>query len=149
MSLLAFTEWAVIGMPLNKRHLWCSIAGESITIKRPHISYDAHMDEVIEYGESAESAESGEYSDGYEHLDNVLFGTPSADDIANAERLHGMRAAYTLAIPQSYTESLRDCIIVRDYDDTEWKVIIDKPPLPIQLTPTAWNREVVVGVEYG
>ena len=135
---------------MAKKWLFTGNAGESITIKRPHITYDEHMDEVIEYGESVESAESAESSeDGYEHLDNVLFGTPSADDISTAERLHGMKATYTLSIPQSYTLPLRDCIIVRDWDGTEWQVIIDKPPLPTQLTPTAWNREVVVGVEHG
>ena len=137
---------------LNKKRLWCMNAGESITIKRPYITYDENNDEVIEYGESAESAESAESTepqDGYEHLDNVLFGTPSVDDIANAERMHGMKAAYTLAIPQEYTQPLRGCIIVRDSDQTEWQVITDKPPVPQMLTPTAWNREVVVGVEHG
>lgn len=134
---------------LNKKRLWSMNAGESITIKRPYVTYDENNDEVIEYGESAESAESTEPQDGYEHLDNVLFGTPSVDDISDAERMHGMKAAYTLAIPQEYDKPLRGCIIVRDYDGTEWQVITDKPPVPQFLTPTAWNREVVVGVEHG
>lgn len=122
-------------MSLNKKRLWSMCAGVSITIRRPVTTHDENNDEVVSYTT--------------ETLDNVLFGTPSADDIATAERMHGMEARYTLAIPQEYTQPLRGCIIVRDIDSTKWQVIIDKPPVPPMLTPTAWNREVVVGVEHG
>ena len=120
---------------LSKKRLWSIKSGEQITIKRPVTTYDENNDEVI--------------TDTEETLDNVLFGMPSADDIATAERMHGMEARYTLAIPQEYTQPLRGCIITRDIDGTEWQVITDKPPVPPMLTPTAWNREVVVGVEHG
>lgn len=122
-------------MMLNKKRLWSMCAGVSVTIKRPVVTYDENNDELTTYVD--------------EPLENVLFGMPSADDIADAERLHGMEAKYTLAIPQEYTQPLRGCIIVRDEDGTEWQVIDDKPPVPVMLTPTAWNREVVVGVEHG
>lgn len=120
---------------LDKKRLWGANAGETVTIKRPMVTHDEDFEEVTEITT--------------ETLENVLFGVPSADDIADAERLHGMRAQYTLAIPQEYDKPLRDCVIVRDSDGSEWKVIIDKPPVPTFLTPTAWNRECVVGVEYG
>lgn len=128
--------WAVAKMArLDKKRLWGANAGETVTVKRSVVTYDEDFEEVTE-------TET-------ETLANVLFGTPSADDISDAERLHGMRAQYTLAIPQEYDKPLRDCLIVRDADGSEWKVIIDKPPVPPMLTPTAWNRECVVGVEHG
>ena len=122
------------------------LAGEGVTVWRPSVTYDERMDPVTTWVP--------------EHVDNVLFGRPSTEDVDGAMRAYGVHVQYTLGIPKSYTASLRGCRVTRDRDATTaatttttgpemWEptyvVAGDPAPLPPELCPTDWNREALVG----
>ncbi len=106
--------------------------GEGVTITRKTKDYD-------EFGDAVEAVET-------EHVDNVLFGSPSTSDLAESDRPDGFTAQYVLCFPKSFTGSLRGCTVIRDSDGSTYKVAGDPMPLPPDKCPTRWNREATVGV---
>lgn len=110
------------------------LSGESVTVLRPNIAYDERMDPITTWTP--------------ESVDNVLFGRPSTEDVDGTMRAYGVHAQYVLGIPKGYTASLRGCKVTRDRDGAdppEYIVAGDPQPMPPELCPTSWNREVIVG----
>ena len=127
------------------------LRGEGVTVWRPTTTHDSRMDPVTTYVP--------------EHVDNVLFGRPSTEQVDESMRLYGVRAAYVLGIPKAYAKSLRGCRVTRDRDmppvtttttttttttgpemwEPAYVVAGDPQPLPVELCPTPWNREAVAG----
>lgn len=108
--------------------------GETVTVWRPTIAYDERKDCVKTWTP--------------ETVENVLFGRPSTEDVDAAMRAYGVHVQYAIGIPKTYTESLRGCKVTRardGQDPPEYVVAGDPAPLPPELCPTPWNREVMVG----
>ena len=128
-----------------------SLVGEGVTIWRPATTYDARMDPVTAWQP--------------EHVDNVLFGRPSTEQVDETMRAYGVHVQYVLGIPKAYGKSLRGCRVTRDRDVISgasattttttttgpemvppvYVVAGDPAPLPPELCPTDWNREAMVG----
>lgn len=109
--------------------------GELVTIKTPTITYDEYKDEI----ETFEDTE----------LDNVLFGKPTTEQVGETMRLYGVEISYVLGIPKAYTASLRGCRVYRPRDGHTYRIMGDPQPLPLELCPTPWNREVMAVIVDG
>lgn len=106
--------------------------GEPVTVLVPTITYDqATKDEIVSYAEQP--------------VDNVLFASPSTEQIEEAMNLFGVHAQYVLHFPQEYTDSLRGCKVMRPRDGRTYTVAGDPQPYPPENCPTDWNRGVTVG----
>lgn len=108
-----------------------TIKGESITLLTPTITYDENKDEVMTWTET--------------ELSNVLFASPSTDQVDEAMRLYGVHAQYALHFPQTFTASLRGCKVYRPRDGLTYTIAGDPQPFPPELCPTSWNREAIAG----
>ena len=111
------------------------LRGETATVHAPTVAYDpATKDELVTYTPTV--------------VGNVLFGRPTTEQLDEAMRLFGVHAQYTLAIPKSFTASLRGCYVTRERDGEnppKYWVAGDPPPLPPEVCPTPWNREAIAG----
>lgn len=107
------------------------IKGEPITLLAPTIAYDENKDEVTTWTET--------------ELENVLFASPSTEQVDEAMRLYGVHAQFTLHFPKTFTESLRGCKVYRPRDQRTYTIAGDPQPYPVELCPTPWNREAIAG----
>lgn len=99
------------------------IAGESVTVRTPTVSYDEHMEEVVTWGEAT--------------VQNVVVTPGATSDVLDSTRPDGTRVAFTLGFPKTFTASLRGCrVIVRG---VECAVIGDPHPYTAENVPGAWN----------
>lgn len=98
------------------------ITGEAVTVLRPSVSYDEHM-------EAVETLER-------EDVENVVVAPGSTSDVEDSTRPHGTRAVFTLCFPKSYSKRLRGChVVVRG---SEYAVIGDPQPSTLENCPTPW-----------
>ena len=99
------------------------IAGETVTVRTPAVSYDEHMEEVVEWREAT--------------VQNVVVTPGATSDVLDGTRPDGTRVAFTLGFPKSYTAPLRGCrVLVRGI---ECAVIGDPQPYTAENVPGAWN----------
>ena len=120
------------------------LSGEDVMVLVPSIYYDGQGDEAVTYGpDNGQGAEPGI------PVANVLFGRPQTAPIEEAARYHGATVAYTLGFPASFSGSLRGCRVKRMRDGAMYEVSGDPQPLPPELCPTTWNREVEVTAAHG
>lgn len=105
------------------------IAGEAVTVLRPSVSYDEHMEEVVGWDE--------------EEVENVVVAPASTSDVDGDARPHGTLARLRLGFPKSFTAPLRGCrVSVRG---TEYAVIGDPQPNTAANCPTPWWYTAEVG----
>lgn len=82
------------------------------------------------------------YSETAEIVENVLVGSPSADEVINEMNLSGKRIAYTLAIPKGDTHDWADTFV------EFWGMRFRTVGIPIQgiedNIPLDWNKKVQV-----
>ncbi len=98
------------------------LTGETVIVRTPSIGYDEHTEEVITWTE--------------EHIQNVLVAPASTEDLEGIQRAYGVKLAFTLGFPKTFSHSLRGCeIIVRGIT---CRVIGDPQPNAIKNCPTAW-----------
>ena len=99
------------------------IAGESVTVRTPTVSYDEHMEEVVTWDEAT--------------VANVVVTPGATSDVLDGTRPDGTRVAFTLGFPKTFTASLRGChVLVRGI---ECAVIGDPQPYTADNTPGPWN----------
>ena len=99
------------------------IAGETVTVRTPTVSYDEHMEAVETWAE--------------QEVDDVVVAPGSTSDVTDTTRPWGTRAAYTLGFPKTFSSSLRGCrVVVRG---VEYAVIGDPQPLTPENVPGPWN----------
>lgn len=75
---------------------------EGVTVWRPTIAYDERMDPVTTWVP--------------EHVDGMLFDSPSTEDVDGAMRAYGVQVQYRMHVPSTYTASLRGCRVTRERD---------------------------------
>ena len=105
---------------------------ETVTVWHPTISYDERMDPVITWEP--------------ETVEGMLFDSPTTEDVDETMRAFGVRAAYRMHVPKTYTASLRGCKVTRardGQDPPEYFVAGDPQALP--WSPQPWNRAAIVG----
>lgn len=99
------------------------IAGETVTVRTPSISYDEHMEEVMTLEDAT--------------VQNVVVTPGATSDVLDSTRPDGTRVAFTLGFPKTFTAPLRGCrVIVRGI---ECAVIGDPQPYTAENVPGAWN----------
>ena len=99
------------------------IAGETVTVRTPTISYDEHMEEVEMWEETT--------------VPNVVVTPGATSDVLDSTRPDGTRVAFTLGFPKTFTASLRGCrVTVRGI---ECAVIGDPQSYAAENTPGPWN----------
>ena len=99
------------------------IAGESVTVRTPTVSYDEHMEEVETWEDAT--------------VQNVVVTPGATSDVLDSTRPSGTRVAFTLGFPKSFTAPLRGCrVIVRG---VECAIIGDPQPYMDDGTPGPWN----------
>lgn len=104
------------------------IAGESVTVRTPTVSYDEHMEEVTTWGEA--------------FVANVVVTPGATSGVLDSTRPDGTRVAFTLGFPKTFTEPLRGCrVLVRGI---ECSVIGDPRPHASENTPGTWDYTVEV-----
>lgn len=82
------------------------------------------------------------YETGWEDVENVLIGEPSAEDAAEALDMTGKKLAYTLAVPKGDTHNWKDTR-VKFFGETFRTV--GEPTQGIEaMIPLSWNRKVQV-----
>lgn len=111
------------------------IKGESVVLLTPTVAYDENKDEVMTWTETP--------------IDNVLFGRPSTEQLEEVMRLYSVEISYTLGIPKTYQGTLRGCQVRRLRDGLTYSIMGDPQPIPIELCPTAWNREAAAVIVDG
>ena len=99
---------------------------------------------------------------GTDRFGEPIYGTPSATEVGNvlvspgatenleASRPDGVKVAYTLHFPKSFTASLRGCSVAlpAPWAGT-YRVIGDPKPYIDANTPTKWHMPVEVEAVYG
>ncbi len=99
------------------------VAGETVTVLTPSVSYDGHMEQAVTWEET--------------EVENVVVAPGTTTDVPETSRPDGTRAAFTLGFPKSFSAPLRSChVIVRG---AECAVIGDPQPLTPENTPGPWN----------
>lgn len=99
------------------------ISGEAVTVRTPTVTYDEHMEEVVEWDEAT--------------VQNVVVIPGATSDVLDSTRPAGTRVAFTLGFPKSFTAPLRGCrVLVRGI---ECAVIGDPQPFTAGNVPGAWN----------
>lgn len=99
------------------------IAGESVTVRTPSVTYDEHMEEVVTWDEAT--------------VANVVVTPGTTSDVLDSTRPDGTRVAFTLGFPKTFTEPLRGChCVVRGI---ECAVIGDPKPHTAVNVPGPWN----------
>lgn len=82
------------------------------------------------------------YSETTETVENVLVGSPSADEVINEMNLSGKRIAYTLAIPKGDSHDWTDTLV------EFWGMKFRTVGIPVQgiedNIPLDWNKKVQV-----
>lgn len=96
--------------------------GEKVTVLRPEVTYDEHMDEVTEWGR--------------EEVPNVLVAPSSATDVDATGRPHGTDSTLTLHFPKPWGESLRGCRV--EVRGRAYEVVGDPTPYEEANCPTLW-----------
>ena len=95
--------------------------GETVTVLRPVVAYDEHMDEVVMWEEEA--------------VENVLVAPSATSDLNQQERPHGTRASVSLHFPKGFSESLRGCRV--KVWGREYGIVGDPQPYRSNC-PTDW-----------
>lgn len=104
------------------------IAGETVAVRTPSVTYDEHMEEVVEWQETT--------------VANVVVTPGATSDVLDSTRPDGTRVALTLGFPKTFTASLRGCrVSVRG---KKYAVIGDPQPLTAENVPGSLNRTVEV-----
>lgn len=99
------------------------IAGETVTVRTPSVSYDEHMEEVMTWEDAT--------------VQNVVVTPGATSDVLDSTRPDGTRVTFTLGFPKTFTASLRGCrVIVRGI---ECAIIGDPQPHTPDNVPGAWN----------
>ena len=99
------------------------IAGETVTVRTPSVSYDEHMEEVMTWEDAT--------------VQNVVVTPGATSDVLDSTRPDGTRVAFTLGFPKTFTAPLRGCrVLVRGI---ECAVIGDPQPHTPDNVPGAWN----------
>ena len=111
-----------------------SFPAEGATVLRPSVTYDERRDPVTTWAP--------------EHVDGMLFDSPSTEDVDEAMRAYGVQVTYRMHVPSSYAASLRGCKVVRDRDadldePPTYDVVGDPQPLP--WSPQPWDRAAMLG----
>lgn len=109
------------------------IAGTTVELKRPVIAGTTEFNEQLSDYES-------------EMVSNVLVAPSSTSDL-EAARPNGAKIALTFHFPKTYTQSLKDCLLV--YEGREYKVIGDPQAYMQENTPSIWNRAATAEVVDG
>lgn len=76
------------------------------------------------------------YSEDVSTVENVVVRAGATSDL-DTTRPNGVKVAYTLCFPKTYTESLKDCK-VKLFDEV-YNVIGDPKAYMEENTPTEWN----------
>lgn len=97
------------------------LRGETVTVLRPVVAYDEHMDEVVTWEEEA--------------VGNVLVAPSATSDIPVQGRPHGTKAAVSLHFPKIFDGSLRECRV--RVQGREYGIVGDPQPYR-QNCPTEW-----------
>lgn len=113
------------------------IKGRTITVLRPSATTTSR------FGNEIPSAITSK------QVANVLIVQGSTADL-DASRPEGVRVAFSLHFPKSYTESLEGCSVVLpdEYSGT-YKVVGTPKPYMVENTPTSWNRVCEVEAAHG
>lgn len=99
------------------------IAGETVAVRTPSVTYDEHMEEVVTWDEATVS--------------NVVVTPGATSDVLDSTRPDGTRVAFTLGFPKTFAASLRGChVLVRGI---ECAVIGDPQPYTASNVPGPWN----------
>ena len=107
------------------------IAGETVTVRTPTVSYDEHMEEVTTWEEAT--------------VANVVVTPGATSDVLDSTRPDGTRVAFTLGFPKTFCKSLRGCrVVVRcpeggNEEEHTYAVIGDPQPYTAGNVPGAWN----------
>ena len=109
------------------------IKSQTIRVITPHIELD-------EFGEP------GAYSEEIETVQNVVVRPGSTSEL-DESRPNGVKVAYTLCFPKTYTKSLKDCK-VELFNDV-YSVIGDPRAYMEENTPTEWNLTCEVELVHG
>ena len=111
--------------------------GESIAVLRPiKTGVDEMGDPVVRWE--------------VETVANAIVRPTSPDEVDAADRINGVRISYTIALPKSYTSSLRHCRIAlidrgMNITDANAALRVTNDPDQVHPCPTAWNRLAYVG----
>lgn len=83
------------------------------------------------------------YEETIENVENVLVGSPTADDINDNLTLYGKRVSYTLAIPKGDTHIWEDTEVILPAPFGGRYHTIGYSTAGIEsLIPLSWNRKV-------
>ena len=77
-----------------------------------------------------------------ENIDNVLVGSPTSQEIVDANNLYGKKAVYTLGIPKGDTHDWEDVKV--SFFGNDYKTF----GIPLEgiedLIPLQWNKKIMV-----
>ncbi len=98
-----------------------------VTVLRPAVSgYDSMNEPIVEFVEETESV--------------GVLATPGASSDLSVNRPEGVRVAWTLHFPKSYTKSLQGCQVL--LFGNRYRVIGDPQGYMLENTPGLFNRPV-------
>lgn len=98
------------------------LTGETVTVLTPTVSFDAHMNERVEWADEA--------------VDGVIVAPGSTTGMSDGMRPHGTRSVFTLAFPKTFAAPLRGCrVSVRG---REYAVVRDPQPNTAENCPGPW-----------
>lgn len=113
------------------------IRGVTVTVKRPGAGTADRFNNIVPGTPTVET------------VDNVLVAPGATSDL-EASRPEGVRVAYTLHFPKTYTDSLEGCTVVLPAPWAgEYKVIGDPRSYIDANTPTSWHIPVEVEAAHG
>lgn len=106
------------------------IAGETVTVLTPKVSYDADMERVTTWERAT--------------VENVVVAPGTTSDVTSSERPYGTLAAFNLGFPKTFSASLRGCRVIVRCPEGEseaehtYAVIGDPHPNNKDSCPTQW-----------
>lgn len=84
-------------------------------------------------------------SEGWENVDNVLVGQPTADDLPTQPELQGRRVDYMLAIPKGDAHEWRETEVILPAPFAGRYRTVGFPVAGIEdMIPLEWNKKVKV-----
>ncbi|EFA23668.1 hypothetical protein [Bifidobacterium gallicum] len=105
------------------------IKGETVTVLRPHTTgHDPYGTPMVEWDK--------------EHVDNVLLNPQTGTTVDDSTTPDALETTLVMYFPRVYAKTLRGCDIRAR--DRIWHVTGDPLPIDGGISPTRWNREVLV-----